>query len=1425
MKRVKKILAFVLSIALLASNAALFSTAETSQNVSEDSALLYVDFEEKNANNIEGGLPDGEINGGVLFVEGFDGGRAVNITNSFGKTAKQYLKFDGVDMSDSYTLSFWYRENAVHDARASVAKTVVWNGFDNFSATFGGTIFSNTNTAGADKKGISMLNLPKALYATYCVSDGSTTYSVSNQYQRKTLQNIVDSRWHNVAVSVDRTANKVYFYVDKELTATQSISSLSGDLTDGDVLTLGADVLGQYGVFNSDFDEIMFFDSALSTEKIGEIYNKASYKKLINDVKNALFEAKIGTRFTAEALAEMQDTLSDAKQALTDNTINDYAAAYTELFDKYNSFLMGNRPNVVAIVTSDTHMGTGKDSARVTNNQNFYNILEGAKKLPYPATTLINAGDYDENRIDYGDGAFFDAVKTEFVDKVENAKVAVCVGNHQFTHPGNVGASDTTAVDTSNFRENCTPYVDATLEPNKSIVDAEGNLTKTYYYVFDGAAHYIVVDHFENSTRHLTLNITAEQLSWINSTLSYAQTDGKPIFLIDHYGPDRPNANLMNIIVKYDNVYFVSGDRHYGMGSNYIEEMQGYTWLELPATFYARSSQGFVGGGCYYTFIYDDCFVMRAYSPEDQVFMPEYDKVIYLKKDNYGSTTEKELGEEKVLTGLNKATATSYGYNATMRNTELTQLEFDRIIGSSTSVPGSVSGGNVAYIKDEATGDYNYNLYETPLSVMNGLINGKAFSRANKYNESTSTWKSTNISSEVYFATYQGNLALKEAVNAGKATYGTDPISVLVYEMDGKTNINSILLATGGIESKYTTRKYDIFLSDSMEDIFEEYNKLISFTQQAGNVNTVSTKWYYDWDNAEFTTNVIENQAVTWSNAQYIQFTDENVPQGKYIAWVAYDGGTTTYMRADISEFRIFTEKPYECTVNFNDKNGNLLKQISVPVGNTIREALSPDEISEIENLIPKIDDYSKGRTVLGETRLWNTSYDQPITGNTSFRAIYTIPNHTWDNGVVTKEATCRDEGVKTFTCTSCGDTKTEAIGIKAHEEDSGVITKAPTCKETGIKTYSCTVGGEVLRTEILPTASHSYTQESITKPATCTSTGIKEISCDVCGDIKVQILAAIDHSYKKTVTAPTCTSEGYTTYTCVCGDSYIADYVPKKEHNHKAIVTKKATCTANGIKTFTCACGDSYTETIAKLQHTPVELKAKAATCTKTGLTKGSKCSVCDTIITPQKTVAKKAHSYKTTTTKATLKKNGKTISKCTICGKTASTTTIYYAKTVKLKKATFTYTGKTIKPTLVVKTSKGKTISSKYYTVTGTRSTKKIGKHKITLKFKGNYSGTKTLYYTINPKTVASLKLKAGKKQMTVSYKKDSSVGGYEIMYATNKSFKKAKTTKATSAKKTIKKLTSKKTYYVKVRAYKKVSGKTYYGAYCKAKTVKVK
>ena len=73
-------------------------------------------------------------------------------------------------------------------------------------------------------------------------------------------------------------------------------------------------------------------------------------------------------------------------------------------------------------------------------------------------------------------------------------------------------------------------------------------------------------------------------------------------------------------------------------------------------------------------------------------------------------------------------------------------------------------------------------------------------------------------------------------------------------------------------------------------------------------------------------------------------------------------------------------------------------------------------------------------------------------------------------------------------------------------------------------------------------------------------------------------------HSYTQKVTAPTCTQRGYTTYTCVCGASYVSDYVPALGHAWGDwTVTAEASCTASGVKTRTCnRCGETETEKIA---------------------------------------------------------------------------------------------------------------------------------------------------------------------------------------------------------------------------------------------------
>ena len=164
-----------------------------------------------------------------------------------------------------------------------------------------------------------------------------------------------------------------------------------------------------------------------------------------------------------------------------------------------------------------------------------------------------------------------------------------------------------------------------------------------------------------------------------------------------------------------------------------------------------------------------------------------------------------------------------------------------------------------------------------------------------------------------------------------------------------------------------------------------------------------------------------------------------------------------------------------------------------------------------------------------------------------------------------------------------------------------------------------------------------------------------------------------------------------------------------------------------------------------------------------------------------------------------------------------------------IKLSKTSCTYNGKAQKPTISVKDSKGKTVASNNYTVKYASGCRNVGKYKVTVTFKGNYSGTKTLYFTINPVKTSITKLTAAKKALTVSIsKKSSQVTGYEIQYATNKKFSKAKTRTVKSyktTKVTIKKLSAKKTYYVRVRTYKTVGKTKYYSGWSTVKKIKTK
>lgn len=155
----------------------------------------------------------------------------------------------------------------------------------------------------------------------------------------------------------------------------------------------------------------------------------------------------------------------------------------------------------------------------------------------------------------------------------------------------------------------------------------------------------------------------------------------------------------------------------------------------------------------------------------------------------------------------------------------------------------------------------------------------------------------------------------------------------------------------------------------------------------------------------------------------------------------------------------------------------------------------------------------------------------------------------------------------------------------------------------------------------------HEHRLKTKTIPATCTADGEEYNVCEICGNTigNVKVLKATGHSWQ---------------------DDFTVD--------------KEATCTETGVKSVHCnnCSATRYSTDIAKKEHTPVEDAAVAATCTEDGLTAGSHCSKCGTVITAQKIVNATGHKYTSQTTDATCTAAGKTVYTCSVCRNSYSET-----------------------------------------------------------------------------------------------------------------------------------------------------------------------
>ncbi len=247
---------------------------------------------------------------------------------------------------------------------------------------------------------------------------------------------------------------------------------------------------------------------------------------------------------------------------------------------------------------------------------------------------------------------------------------------------------------------------------------------------------------------------------------------------------------------------------------------------------------------------------------------------------------------------------------------------------------------------------------------------------------------------------------------------------------------------------------------------------------------------------------------------------------------------------------------------------------------------------------------------------------------------------HTWDTGKVTVEPTETTEGVKTYTCTECGETKTESVPKSAHKhvageewkfdekthwhecvsetcddksakldeaahtEDEGTVTKAATETEEGVMTFKCTVCGAVTRTEAIPKVKHTHVAGKDWKFDE--KTHWHECVSETCDD-KTAKLDEAEHVWDdgKVTVEPTYTKEGEKLYTCeVCGETK-TETVPVKGHEHSTVTKSDE----KGHWEECTICGEIIGEVEA---HTPGEwITDSEATSTEAGK-RHKECTVC---------------------------------------------------------------------------------------------------------------------------------------------------------------------------------------------------------------------
>ena len=205
----------------------------------------------------------------------------------------------------------------------------------------------------------------------------------------------------------------------------------------------------------------------------------------------------------------------------------------------------------------------------------------------------------------------------------------------------------------------------------------------------------------------------------------------------------------------------------------------------------------------------------------------------------------------------------------------------------------------------------------------------------------------------------------------------------------------------------------------------------------------------------------------------------ETIPAKKYTFTVTVVDPTCTEQGYTLHTCNQNAEKSYKD--NYTDALGHDYKEVTTPA--TCKDA------GKVENICQRCGDTQHVK-------------DLPVT-----------EDHKWNDGVVTKAATCTEAGEKLYTCTVCNKTKTETIEATGH--DWNETTTPATCGKAGSVDRTCKACGVTEHVKDLPaTGNHAWDAGTITTEATCDGKGVKTFTCTVCNETKTEEIAALGHNF-----------------------------------------------------------------------------------------------------------------------------------------------------------------------------------------------------------------------------------------------------------------------------------------------------------------------